>query len=97
MRLNKTDCLYLTVARFAEDTGITFRAALELRALAKQSYNAGNYALSCGEAAHGRAVKREEKTAEKVREYAETLGLSVSWSGLWPTFSKDGRDYFLPG
>ncbi len=97
MRLNKTDCLYLSVARFAEDAGITFRQAIELRALSRQAFKAGEYALTCGELAYARAAAREQKTGEAVEKYAEPLGLAVSWSGLWPTFTKDGRDYHLPG
>ena len=97
MRLTKTEETFVAVARFAAETGITFRQAVELRSLSMKAFRAGEYTLGCGQPAYERAAAREEKTGEKVRQYAEPLGLVVSWSGLWPTFTKDGRNHELPG
>lgn len=97
MRLTKTEETFVAVARFAEESGITFRQAVELRSLSMKAFRAGEYVMTCGQAAYHRAEDREIKAGKAVATFAEPLGLVVSWSGLWPTFTKDGRNHELPG
>lgn len=41
-------------------------------------------------------IEKSEKLARQIEAQAQTMGYSVTWPGLWPQLSRNGRDIDLP-
>lgn len=90
-RFTRADHYAIAVARFAADTKTEPYQVVRLVALARKAFRAGERACNVPDtgAAYDRASARFEALAAE-------LGFGVTWPGLWPTLTRDGRDVYLP-
>lgn len=93
VRLSKPLLLCVRVSRFSDDTGIPARDVCELIALANRSARAWERWANTGCPKSERAHNRDRAA---IRDIAARHGVKVSWPGLWPLVTVNGRDYSLP-
>ena len=93
VRMSKALLLCVQVSRFSDDTGIPAREVCEMIALADRSIRAWERWENTGCSRSERAYNRDRAA---IRDIAARHGAKVSWPGLWPLISVDGRDYSLP-
>jgi hypothetical protein len=94
MRLTEADYRYIRLARFATESGVGFADAIRLAKLAERRAKAEAYAISNDDE---NARFRADAALKRVEKFAVELGFGVSWPGLWPVVTKDGREFHLPG
>ena len=93
VRLSKSLLAAIQISRFSDDTRIPVRAICEMIALALRSARAWERWANTGCSRSERAYNRDRAA---IRDIAARHGAKVSWPGLWPLISVDGRDYSLP-
>lgn len=95
MRLSNSDRRCVDFVRAAADIGTTEYVRLaQLCAAMRAASAAGERECSIDDAGH--AAHYAAKARREVENIAGTIGLSVSWPGLWPTFRKlDGTELHL--
>lgn len=76
------------IARFAADTDVPVAVACDLHRLATRAFKAGERECNTGKSA--------DRQRQKVEDLAKRYGLSVQWSGLWPTVVKGKEQFHLP-
>ena len=93
VRLSKPLLLAIQVARFSGDTHIPIRDVCEMIALADRGARAWERWENTGCSRSERAHNRDRAA---IRDIALAYGAKVSWPGLWPLITVNGRDYSLP-
>lgn len=93
IELSKVKRFAVNVARFAINNGIDAYDVAELVTLAERAFKAGErYCNSDSE----RVSKANDAAQERFEKRARELGFVPSWSGLWPSLTKDGSPVYLP-